>query len=400
MTIRKNQQPENTLIANMFGNFSMSYNGKAITSTSKSSESQFNYLMEMIIHSGPQGVSRDSLVSMLFAGRDLNNANHAIQSILYNAKVRLRESGLPDIRYFIYEDGMYHWNYEIPILEDAREFERIVSESEKVIDLNARMEILLGAIHMYSGDFLEKQIEVSWITRENWRYRKLFEETANMLADIIRLLGKYQVLETVGRFAARVQPFNDWEILTMEAYVSTGRQDKAYKLFEDTVDMYIEKQGIKPSNKMFDFISRLGSQFSHSSGTLYEIQQVKSDAGEAYGGFDCSYPIFAGIYQVINRISERSGQMIFLMLCTIVDTKGNVLTKGSSLDELSQRLDDAIRQSIRRSDIMCKYNKSQFLVMLMDTTAENCKIVQRRINDHFMINRQRISVQYTVNSIW
>lgn len=399
MTTRS-QQPQDTLIVTMFGSFSMSYNGTVITRASKSSENQFSYLMELIIHSGKEGISRDALVSMLFAGRDLNNANHAIQSVLYNAKVKLRESGLPDVKYFIYEDGMYHWNYEIPVLEDAREFERIVSETENVMDLNARMEILLGAVHMYSGDFLENQIEVTWITRENWRYRKLFEETINKLADVIRALGKYQVLESVGRFAARVQPFNDWEILTMEAYVSTGRQDKAYKLFEDTVDLYLQKQGIKPSNKMYDFIGRLGDQFVHSSGTLYEIQQVMSETTDTFGGFGCSYPIFAGIYQAINRISERSGQMIFLMLCTIVDTKGNVLSKGANLDELSNRLEGAIRTSIRRSDIMCRYNRSQFLVMLMDTTAENCKVVQKRINDHFMINRQRISVQYTVNSIW
>ena len=113
----------------------------------------------------------------------------------------------------------------------------------------------------------------------------------------------------------------------------------------------------------------------------------------------CSYPVFHGIYQAIARISERSGQMIYLMLCTIVDTKGNVLTKADKLDELSPRLEEAIRTTIRRSDIMNKYNKGQYLVLLMNTTMENCRIIQKRIDEKFMINRQRISVRYYVNPL-
>ena len=91
--------------------------------------------------------------------------------------------------------------------------------------------------------------------------------------------------------------------------------------------------------------------------------------------------------------------MIYLMLCTIVDTKGNALTKGEKLEELSPRLEEAIRTTIRRSDIMNKYNKGQYLVLLMNTTIENCEIIQHRINEKFMINRQRISVRYYVNPI-
>ena len=186
----------------------------------------------------------------------------------------------------------------------------------------------------------------------------------------------------------------------MQAYIASGYIEDAYKLFDDTVELYLHEQGIKPSNKMFELINRLGEQFEHSSGSLQEIQDHLREKEGVHGGYDCSYPVFHGIYQAISRISERSGQTIYLMLCTIVDTKGNALTKGEKLEELSPRLEEAIRSTIRRSDIMNKYNKGQYLVLLMNTTMENCQIIQRRIDEKFMINRQRISVRYHVNPLW
>ena len=52
------------------------------------------------------------------------------------------------------------------------------------------------------------------------------------------------------------------------------------------------------------------------------------------------------------------------------------------------------------SDIMNRYNKGQYLVLLMNTTMENCEIIQKRINQKFMVNRQRISVRYYVSALW
>ena len=96
---------------------------------------------------------------------------------------------------------------------------------------------------------------------------------------------------------------------------------------------------------------------------------------------------------------ERGGQSVYLMLCTVVDSKGNPMKDGPMLEELSQRLRDAIQQSVRRGDAVNKYGKGQYLVLMMNTTRENCKILQKRINYHFIVGRQRTGIQYYVNSV-
>ena len=391
---------KNKLIVNFFGSFSMSYNGKTITDKAKNNENQFNYLMQLMTHFATEGVNKNTLLNALFSMRDLNDPNHAIHSVMYNAKKRLQSYGLAKVNYFVQKEGKYYWNPEIEIVEDVKEFEALVKRADEEEDVFVKIALLQEAIYLYQGDFLENQIGLNWITKENWRYRKLFVETVNTLSALLRETGRYDTLLRLGLYASQIQPFSDWETLTMEAYIALGKYEEAYDLFDDTIELYLHQQGIKPSNKMFELINKLGEQFEHSSGSIKEIQEQLKENEDVLGGYKCTYPVFLGIYQAITRISERSGQTIYLMLCTIVDTKGNALTKGEKLEELSARLEEAISTTIRRSDIMNKYNKGQYLVLLMNTTMENCEIIQRRINQKFMVNRQRISVRYYVNPLW
>lgn len=102
---------------------------------------------------------------------------------------------------------------------------------------------------------------------------------------------------------------------------------------------------------------------------------------------------------MIVHMMDRGGQSVFLMLCRVVDSKGNPMKEGSVLDELTERLGEAIKRSTRRSDVITKHGKGQFLVVLLNTTRENCEIIQRRITWRFMVGRQRTGVQYYVNSV-
>ena len=49
---------------------------------------------------------------------------------------------------------------------------------------------------------------------------------------------------------------------------------------------------------------------------------------------------------------------------------------------------------------MCQYGKGQYLALLVNTTRENCGIVQKRINERFILGRQRTKIEYYVNSVF
>ena len=399
MSLRE-EEMKNVLIVHMFGSFSLDYNGKMITGRSKSSENQFNYLMQLLLHERDRGVSKNLLVSTLFASREINNTSHAMHSVIYNAKKRLSAAGMPEENCIVQKEGAYYFESSVPVYEDAREFENLIAKAENETDTQKKTEYLQSAVHLYVGDFLENLVSVSWVARESWRYRKMFEEAVGELADLLRAQGQFAQLEDLGRYASRIQPFCDWECLTMEGLVQMGSYDEALKLNEETGELNQYEQGIRPSDRMHEMLMKLGNQIEHTVGLLDDIQGDLEEEEEERGGYLCSYPVFMGIYRAVSRISERGGQSAYLMLCTIVDTKGNPMVKGSNLEGYGERLEEAIRSTIRRSDVMNRYNKSQFLVLLTNTTMESCQIIEKRINAKFIINRQQVSVKYLVNPVW
>lgn len=383
----------------MFGKFSMTWKGLPLTGEAKSSESQFICLMEMLLHMRDQGVTRDQLEHALFEDRDIDDVHHALRSVIYNARKKLKSCGLPEANYIVSEKGIFSWTKDIPVLEDASEMEMLIKKAEAETDPVRKKNLYLDACYKYSGEFLANQIGTMWIAREARKYRELFFDCMEKTVNILRESGDYYQMEELGRYASRLHPLENWEVVTMEAMVSMGRHEDAVKLYEDTVDLYFQEQGLKPSGRLMEMLDQLGGSMDHQYALLDDIQHDLTEGTCAGGGYLVSYPVFQGVYRMIERLLERGGQAVFLMLCTVVDSKGNPMRYGNMLDELSDRLGDAIHCSVRQSDTITRYGRGQYLVLLVNTTLENCQIVQKRINTHFIKGRQRTGIKYHVNSV-
>ncbi len=395
------EEKKDTLYIRMLGSFSVRYNGKLIAGGSKASDSQSANLLQILIHNRLRGVTRDQLEDLLFENRDMEDIHHALQSVVYNTKNKLKKSGLPNVNYIEQRKGVFYWTSEIPVEEDAAVFEDLCRRADECDDVDEQLALRLDAAHCYGGEFLPTQTAAIWVAREARRYKEMFCRCVEMAASELSARQDYFQLEDLGLLATRIDPLADWEVLTMEALVSLGRYDEARQLYDDTVQLYFNEQGLRPSKKMMEQFDRLGSGMKHEYAALDVIQTDLSGSGDHVpGGFLCSYPVFVGIYRMIERMLERGGQSVYLMLCTCIDGKGNPVTDGPQYDELIKRMGDAVRRSIRRSDAMTQYGKSQYLVLLMNTTREDCRVIQKRINDRFIIGRQRTKIQYYVNSVF
>ena len=383
------------------GRFTIAKKEKMIVGGTNTSESQFTYLMQMLLHAGKKGVSRAELEEVLFEGRELNNRRHATQSVIYNAKRRLKRSGLPDVNYIEQREGVFYWTDQIPVREDAAEFEQLCGKAERATDPDERLKLYLDACYSYTGEFLPALASVLWAAQEAKRYQAMFCTCVEQATILLRERQDYMQMEELGNYAARIQPLSNWELITMEALAALGRYDDARKFYDETASYYMHEQGLRPSKRMMELLNQLGEQMQHSYAVLDTIQANLTGMSESVnGGFICSYPVFQGIYRMIERMMERGGQSVYLMLCTVVDGKGNPMKEGPTLEELSERLSVAIQRSVRHSDVISRYGKGQYLVLLLNTTRENCTIIQKRINYHFIIGRQRSGIQYYVNSVF
>ena len=76
---------EEKLQVRLLGGFSAVYNGSEIID-SKHSVSQYASLMQLLLHFRDRGVSRSLMKEVLFEDRDVDDVQHAVRNIIYNAK--------------------------------------------------------------------------------------------------------------------------------------------------------------------------------------------------------------------------------------------------------------------------------------------------------------------------
>ena len=391
---------ENQMInVRTFGGFSIRYKDAEL-SFGNQSESQMVQLLQLLLHYRKQGLSRDLAKAALFGDRDVDDVSHSIRNIIYNLRKKLRALGLPESQYVVKRGGIYFWSDDIQVIEDAAEFEEAFNKAMECDDDEQKTELLTDACYIYSGRFLAGNESSVWSAQEAERYREIFSDCVTELTDILKEEHKYKQLLEVSTYASKVDPFSEWEILTLEALGRLGKFDKTESFYRKTVDMYVKEYGGRANSYVREFINRIGLKLVVGHETLEEIQK-KIGNPEDYDrkGYYCSLPVFQEIYRMTERMMERSGEKIFLMLCTILDSKGNPMREGSRLEELSERLRNTIIESVRHTDTVTRYGKGQYLVLLINTTEEDCSVVSQRISSRFIREGQRTSLSYSVSNI-
>lgn len=394
-------EKQEQLCVQMFGKFRMSYGDKPLTGE-KARDTHFTGLMQLLLHYAQTGVSRDRLEETLLGDRDVENRHQALQTIVYKAKRKLKSMGLPEQNYITLEKGVYHWTPAIPVKEDAAVFDELCKAAAQIKEdeEEKRLQLYVEACHVYKGEFLADYVGVLWAGAEARRYHDMFCECVKQAAHIIRKRQDWFSLEELGRYVTKIDPFSDWEGLILEALIGSERYKEAQQLYAETADTYLRERGLYPASKITELMDILEGRLNYPYAALAQIQKfLKEETEEIDGGYFCSYPVFRGIYRIFCRMMERGGQSGYLMLCTLADSKGNPMEEGQRLKDLSERLGHAIQSSIRHGDVVSQYGKGQFLVMLINTTRENCALIEKRISQSFLTSRQRIGVQYHVDCI-
>ena len=394
-----NSNEDYTINVKTFGGFSIRYKDSEL-SFGNQSESQMVQLLQLLLHFRKQGLSRDLAKAALFGDRDVDDVSHSIRNIIYNLRKRLKALGLPDSQYVVKKKGVYFWCDDIKVIEDASEFETAFDNAMNCEDNEQKIEMLTNACYMYAGRFLAGNESSVWSAQEAERYREIFSDCVIELTDMLRDAHKYKQLLDVSTYASKVDPFSEWEIQTLEALGRLGKFDRTESFYRKTVDMYVKEYGGRANSYVREFINRIGLKLVVGHESLEEIQsKISNPEDYPREGYYCSLPVFQEIYRMTERMMERSGEKIFLMLCTILDSKGNPMREGSRLEELSERLRQTIIESVRHTDTVTRYGKGQYLVLLINTTEEDCSVVSKRISSRFIREGQRTSLSYSVSNI-
>ena len=365
-----------------FGTLQITY-GDTPVLLGKHSVTKAMKLLVILLYSGKQGIARNRLLEELFENEELSNAANSLRVTSHRLKKTLTELGFPEHEYITSKGGYYYWDCPMEVEIDARTFEDLIVKAKKCEDPKEKEALLKAACDLYKGEFLAKMSGEEWVIMESSRLKSLYTESMKYVCEFLMQARDYEEALRVVDNACAIYPFDEWQSVQMDCYIAMNRYKEAMQVYEDTAKFLLEELGTHPSDRMMEQFKVMSQHISSRPQIIDEIQEgLKEDTLEQ-GAFYCSLPSFRDGYRMIRRGMERSGQSVFLLVCTLIDGKGRPMESSKRLDVMSEELCNAIHSSLRRCDSFTKYNQGQYLVMLMGTNQENCQIVIDRISKNF-----------------
>ncbi len=365
------------------GGFSLEWEGRRLNIDAKVTDSHFHRLMQILLHNREKGVERRQLQTMLFGDNDSGDVHHRFRSIVYNTRKKLSSEGLPDVNYIIYRKGSYYWTDEIPVREDAEEFEHCVMEAAKETESGRRLELAMKACSLYHGEFLPRQSSLDWVSSEDRRYKQLFRDAIDMAADELRKRGDYATLAELAKEAAKTYPLGEIEVIALEALVAMGRFREAQAYYAEIAELYQKELGIDPSSDIMARLEEIATSFTHARELPDTIMDRIFEGEEARNDCFCTYPVFRGMCRLVRK-NKGSGNMTgHILICSLREENPYRMLSESQINKVYHLMDKAISEGVRKCDAVCRYGKGQYLVLLMNIDRANCLLVREDIDRNF-----------------
>lgn len=392
-------EQENRLEIRMFGKFEMVYNGQVLN-LGHSQTTKAMKLLQLLLFYGEQGIYRSEVIQYLFGIDAEGNLQTNLRVIVHNLRKILEKSGLPEGEYVVIDSGVYRFNANCEVTVDATRFESLVVQARDEQEPQ-QCALLREAFELYKGHLLPEIYSEEWVIVNSARFQNLYTECLENLIEILRKKNLYQEVYNISNYAASLYPLDEWQVYEMEALVALGETKGALALYEKTTAMYFEELLMPPSDQMLECFQHMKDQLNMKIRGISEIQSGMEEKEFSKGAFFCQYPSFADSYRMMNRIMERSGQSVYLLMCTLHDEKEQLEEDAENFKAVSDVLFDSIQESLRRGDIFTKYNLKQYLVMLIGIRKEECSIVTSRIDSSFRkkCSNRNIKIQYHISSV-
>lgn len=378
----------------MLGGFSLSYQGEEMV-LGRNTTAKFVQLLQLIWLRGEKGISKKQIVQLLYEGDDLSNPNNSFNNLLFQMRKQMVAAGFPKMDYVIKVGKIYIPDPNVALKVDVQEFYSAISAARDAEDDNIRAEQYQIAFDLYRGPLLPEAENKTWVVTETVALRDEFAEAVRFLGDRAKAEKDYDEMFRIYEKAARIYPDNDWQAYQIEALIYEEDFKGAFQLYDRTVHRYSEEMGLPPSEKMLENYRKMSQKITSPTGQIQEIQSSLQEE-PLTGAYYCSYPSFIDTYHVLERNMERTGQSVFLLLCTLVDYAGKPIQNRDKLEDRSQTLRECIGQSLRRGDIFTKYSSSQYLVLLVGSNQEGCNVVAKRISQQLQEREKtRAGVRYS-----
>ena len=277
----KNQTEQLPLLkVHMMGSFFLEYGDQPI-SFRKTMATKSMRLLQIFLYNKDNGISRGRLLESTYGREDVADAANSLRVGVHRLKRSLVEAGLPQFEYIYTQKGVYHWTSPMPVEVDAIDIKNKILEAGKETDEKARMDQMIEALELYTGEFLADFGEEEWVQAERAQLKKVYSDALKEVSEYLLKNEEFDELQKLTSVASELYPFDEWQAVQMQALIGLERYKEAMKLYEQTSKHYFEELGVTPSEKLVEQYRYLGSRMGSRHRVIEEVQaDLQESPGE------------------------------------------------------------------------------------------------------------------------
>lgn len=373
-------EQKRTLYIQTLGTVRLTLEGRTISLHTSITGKAFQLFL-LLAYTGTRGVTRTALQDALY-DRKTTDAANALRINASRLRKLLLQSELPAHNYIVVDKNVYYLTepeYTGDFQVDVVLLEQLWEKIQKETEISAKRELLEKACKLYEGEFLPALSGEVWVENLRGRFQEIYFNCVQFLCEILKQQQDYKSLVRVTADAMRLYPTEEWAKLKMDGFVGLQKYKEAMEAYKDAVKDIFSEQGMAVSDQMWERFKSLNQYIENQPRNLENIKEWLCEKERIPGAYCCSYPGFIDCYRMEARAAERKKRHGMLMICTIRDRQGAVITEAEKLQEYMDKLDQCVCVTLRRGDIYTRYSKDQILILVNDLKPEKAVSVENRI---------------------
>lgn len=370
------------------GSFSLSYGGKT-TGEAEGPRKKHWTLLAYLLAFRSREIPAEELMDLLYPGEPEGRAAAGVKTQIARAREALAELGLPDAGdAILVTRGSCVWNADTAVWVDADVFEVACQRAASVfLSPEERLELCLGALALYRGDYLSRARGEAWAAERAQYYHSLYVRLVENAGGLLSGQERWEDLIRVCGRAIQIDGFQErFYYYLIRGLIRTGQVKQALERYKRMYSIFYVELGVTPSEEMTRLYQEICQERDRNTARegddLAAVSRFLLREDQLAGAFFCSLEVFTDIYNLECRASARSGRGACLAMFTLAARDGST-PPLRMLNDYMEKLADCIRASLRRGDAAARYSAAQYLLLLPAPTCAAGQVALDRVAARF-----------------
>ena len=359
-------------------------------------------LLAYILQNHGKVISSQELIEVLWPEEEGENPLGTLKNLVYRLRTILKKLD-KDMDFILTGKKAYFWNPDLPVEIDTEIFDKNYREGQ-VGDRETKKTCYEKAIHVYPGAFLGRHEEIYWVLSTKVTYESSYNSMVSELCRILLEDKEYERAEDIANQALKQDNLSEenhaWLI---RALIGQNKMKLALDHYHTAEELLYENLDIEVTEQLQSIWPLLMEQTQSKEKNIKKIQKELMD-DYRQGAFFCEYGTFKKIYQLELRRADRMGISVFMSLLTIgfVPLKKTAPERRNHLIlEAMDNMKEVLLTCLRSGDVITRYSKSQFIVLLPTCQYETARKVMSRIEAAYYnrYGKTDVKLEYSFDAI-